>query len=73
METKLYDYLDSILTGTLIENQSFELSCNCFNHEKFWVDYKHLYRAVCPSCSRINKSHSYHDFVREAELRHSKI
>lgn len=73
METKLYDYLDSILTGTLIENLSFELSCNCSDHEKFWVDYKHLYRAVCPSCSRINKSHSYHDFVREAELRNARF
>lgn len=73
METNLNEYLDSVLTGTLIENLSFELSCNYSNHEKFWVAYKHLYRAVCPSCSRIKKSLSYIDFVREAELRNARF
>ncbi len=71
METNVFDYLESVLTGTLIENLSFELSCKCSNHEKFSVVYKHLYRAVCPLCSRIKKSHSYQDFVREAELRNA--
>jgi len=73
METKLFDYLESLLTGALIENLSFELSCRCSNHEKFSVTYKHLYRAVCPLCSRIEKSHSYQDFVREAELRNARF
>jgi len=73
METKVFDYLESVLTGTLIENLLFELSCKCSNHEKFSVAYKHLYRAVCPLCSRIEKSHSYQDFVREAELRNARF
>jgi hypothetical protein len=73
MEMGLFDYLESVLTGTLIENLSFELSCGCSNHEKFSVSYKHLYRAVCPLCSRIKKSHSYQDFVREAELRNARF
>jgi hypothetical protein len=73
METKKFDYLESVLTGTLIENLSFVLSCKCPDHEKFVVAYKHLYRAVCPLCSRIEKSHSYQDFVREAELRNARF
>jgi hypothetical protein len=73
METNLFDYLESVLTGTLTENLSFELSCKCSDHEKFTIAYKHLYRAVCPLCSRIEKSHSYQDFVNEAELRNARF
>ena len=73
METIVFDYLESVLTGTLIENLSFELSCRCSNHERFSVAYKHLYRAVCPLCSRIEKSLSYQDFVREAKLRNARF
>jgi len=73
METKIFEYLETVLTGTLIENLLFELSCKCSNHEKFNVAYKHLYRAKCPLCSRIEKSHSYQDFVKEAELRNSRF
>ena len=73
IETKKFDFIESVLKGTLIENFSFELSCRSYNHKKFVVAYKHLYRAVCPLCSRIEKSYSYQDFVREAELRNARF
>ena len=73
METKKFDFIESVLKGTLIENMSFELSCGSSNHKKFVVAYKHLYRAICPLCSRIKKSISYQDFVREADLRNARF
>ncbi len=73
METKQFDFIESVLRGTLIEKIPFELSCKSPNHKKFIVAYKHLYRAICPLCSRIEKSHSYQDFVREAELRNASF
>ncbi len=73
METKQFDFIESVLKGTLIENISFELSCKSPDHKKFVVAYKHLYRAICPLCSRIKKSHSYQDFVREAKLRNASF
>ncbi len=72
METQKSEFIESVLKGTLIENISFELSCRSF-HKKFVVAYKHLYRAVCPLCSRINRSYSYQDFVKEAELRNARF
>lgn len=73
METRLFEFLETVLKGTLIENLSFDLSCNCSSHNLFSVAYKHLYRAVCPLCSRIEKSCSYQDFVKEAKLRDAKF
>ncbi|TFG23426.1 MAG: hypothetical protein EU529_07365 [Promethearchaeota archaeon] len=73
METKMFDFIKSALKGILIEEMSFILSCGIPNHKKFLVHYKHLYRAVCSLCSRIEKSLSYQDFVREVEQRNAKL
>ena len=73
METTKFDFIESVLKGTLIENFSFKLSCKSSYHNEFFIAYKHLYRAVCPLCSRIEKSYSYQDFVREAELRNARF
>jgi len=71
METTKSEFIDSVLRGTLIENTSFKLSCDNVGHNKFIVSYKHLYRAVCPLCSRINRSTPYQDFVKEAEKKYA--
>jgi len=71
METTNFEFIESVLKGNLIENMSFELSCEDVFHEKFVVSYKKLYRAVCPLCSRIRRSYSYQDFVLVAELKNA--
>lgn len=71
METTKSEFIDSVLRGTLIENTSFKLSCDNVGHNKFFVSYKYLYRAVCPLCSRINRSTPYQDFVKEAEKKNA--
>jgi len=73
METKIFDFIESVLKGALIENMLFDLSCNDPDHENFTVSYRHLNRAVCPLCSRIERSHSYQDFVNEAESRNASL
>ena len=77
METTKSEFIELVLRGTLIENASFKIFCENVSHvgfvAKFLVVYKYLNRAVCPICSRINRSTPYQDFVKAAEKKNGKF
>jgi hypothetical protein len=73
MEIPLSTFIESALNGKTIENMSFELSCKDPDHKKFNVPYRKLYRAICPSCSRISRSINYQDYVKEADKRGARF